>query len=115
MAVQLYLDVHVHFAVLHQLRRRGVDVLHAAEDSASELPDDQLLERARAAGRVLFTQDIRFRAMAEEWQRTGRPLAGLAYGHQRGASIGRYIRDLEIIAKATEPAEWVNVVMYLPL
>jgi hypothetical protein len=113
--VAFYLDVHVHFAILHQLRRLDVDVVHAAEEGAAELEDAEILDRARDVGRVVFTQDIRFRAMAEEWQRTGRPFAGLAYGHQRGASIGQYIRDLELIAKGTEPSEWVNAVMYLPL
>lgn len=37
MAVALYMDVHVSAAITTQLRRRGVDVLTAAEDS-SEMP-----------------------------------------------------------------------------
>jgi len=40
---------------------------------------------------------------------------GLAYGHAEGASIGEYVRDLELIAKASEPIEWLNTVVYLPL
>jgi hypothetical protein len=27
--------------------------------------------------------------MAEDWQREGRPFAGLFYGHQLGATIGQ--------------------------
>src|SRR3954454_14045476 len=113
MAVSLYLDVHVPQAIADQLRRRGVDVVTAIEDGCDSLPDDQLLERARTLGRVLFTQDIRFRALAEDWQRQGRPFAGLMYGHQHGATIGRYVHDLELIAKASEPSEWVSRVEYL--
>ena len=65
-------------------------------------------------GRVLFTQDIRFKALAEVWQQQGRPFGGLVFGHQRGATIGKYISDLELLAQATDPGDWVGVVEHLP-
>jgi hypothetical protein len=108
------MDVHVPQAITDQLRRRGVDVLTAAEDGTTQLNDEDLLERVRGYGRLLFTQDIRFKARAEDWQRQERPFAGLAFGHQQGGSIGQYVASLELIAKASEPAEWQNVVEYLP-
>ena len=114
MSVRLYLDVHVPQAIADQLRRRGVDVLTAVEDGASESPDDELLEHAHRSGRLLFTHDIRFRALAEEWQRTGRPFAGLIFGHTLGGTIGQFVKDLELIAKASEPVEWENVVDRIP-
>jgi hypothetical protein len=52
--------------------------------------------------------------MAENWQRSGRPFAGLLFGHQLGGTIGQFVKDLELIAKASEPGEWHNVVEYLP-
>lgn len=114
MAVQLYVDVHVPQAITDQLRRRGVDVLTAIEDDSDELLDDQLLERVRSLGRVLFTQDIRFKAMAEDWQRQGKPFAGLIFGHQLGGTIGQFVKNLELIAQASDPNEWLNTVEYLP-
>jgi hypothetical protein len=114
MPVSLYMDVHVPQAITDQLRRRGVDVLTANEDDATELTDEELLERTTKLGRVLFTQDIRFKAMAEDWQRSGRTFGGLVFGHQLGATIGRYVKDPELIAEASEPAEWVNFVDHLP-
>jgi hypothetical protein len=114
MTVSLFLDVHVPRAIADQLRFRGVDVLSAIEDGSARLFDDELLERARTLGRVLFTQDIRFKALAEDWQRQGRPFAGLLFGHQRGASLGRYVNDLELVAKATDPDDWLSVVVHLP-
>jgi hypothetical protein len=66
-------------------------------------------------GRVVFTHDYRFRAMAEQWQREGRQFAGLAFGPTEGASIGHYVRDLELIAKVSELGDWANTVIYLPL
>src|SRR5581483_7556426 len=115
MAVPLYVDVHVPQAITDQLRRRGVDVLTAIEDGGARLTDEELLERARVLGRLVFTQDIGFRTLAEDWQRRGQPFAGLAFGPQQGVTIGQYVVDLELIAKASEPAEWVNAIEYLPL
>ncbi|MGJ5675072.1 MAG: DUF5615 family PIN-like protein [Nostochopsis sp.] len=82
MAVKLYMDVHVPQAITDQLRRRGVDILTAIEDDSNELSDSELLERARLLERVIFTQDIRFKVMAQDWQNQGRQFAGLIFGHQ---------------------------------
>ena len=76
--------------------------------------DEELLEHTTKLGRIIFTQDIRFKAMAEEWQREGKPFSGLLFGNQLGVTIGTYVKDLELIAKATEPAEWRNVIQHLP-
>jgi len=112
--VPLLLDVHVPVAIAGQLRRRGVDVLTAADDGSATLPDPDLLERARALGRIVFTQDIGFKALAEDWQRSGRPFLGLVFGHQLGATIGRYVVDLELIALATDPGDWSGTIEHLP-
>lgn len=114
MAVRLYMDVHVPQAITDQLRRRGVDVLTAIEDGSSELPDDELLEHVYSLNRLLFTQDIRFKVLAEDWQREEKSFSGLLFGHQLGGTIGQYVEDLELIATASEPEEWLNVVEYLP-
>jgi len=86
--VPFYMDVHVPQSITDQLRRRGVDVLTAIDDGWAERDDPELLERAHELGRVLFTQDIRFKALAEEWIRDEHPFAGLVFGRQLGASIG---------------------------
>jgi hypothetical protein len=71
MPAALYMDVHVPQAVTEQLLRRRVDVLTAIEDEADRRPDDELLAHASALGRIVVTFDIRFLAMAEQWQRSG--------------------------------------------
>jgi len=108
------MDVHVPQAITHQLRRRGVQVLTAQEDGTGALEDADLLRRSSELGLVLFTQDIRFRVLAEDWQRNGRPFAGLIYAHQRH-SIGVLAHDLELITKTSDPEEWQNQVVHLPL
>ena len=114
MAISLYMDVHVPQAITAQLRRRGVDVLTAFDDEAQELADDRLLLRVTQLNRVLFTQDIRFRVLAETWQVEGKQFCGLIFGHQLGGTIGQFVKDLELIAKASELDEWMNTVEYIP-
>ena len=88
MPVRLYRDVHVDKAIHDQLRLRGVDVPRAQDDGAAEMPDGELLQHVADLGRVIFTQDIRFKALAEEWQRTGKVFSGLVFGNQLGVTIG---------------------------
>jgi predicted nuclease of predicted toxin-antitoxin system len=73
-SVRLYTDVHVHRAITEGLRLRGVDVLTAQEDGARRLPDGELLNRATALGRVLFTQDVDLLREAAQRQRRGGPV-----------------------------------------
>jgi hypothetical protein len=73
MPVGLYADVHVPGPVILQLRLRDVDILAATEEQTNELPDHELLALTTSLGRVIVTQDIRFRVLAYEWLRTGRP------------------------------------------
>lgn len=42
------------------------------------------------------------------------PFCGIVYAHQLRVSIGRCVDDLELIAKAGEPADLMNQVIFLP-
>ncbi|HZZ82043.1 MAG TPA: DUF5615 family PIN-like protein [Gemmataceae bacterium] len=110
----LYMDQHVPAAITSSLRQRGVNVLTAAEDGASTLDDDALLDRATALERVLFSQDDDLLAIAHARQISGREFAGLAYAHQLNISIGQAVRDLELLAKVLGPSDMLNHVEYLP-
>ena len=109
------MDVHVRRAVTDGLRLRGIDVLTAQEDGAGEFPDLQLLSRATALGRILFSQDDDLLREARQRQQSGEFFAGVVYAHQLNISIGQCIDDLELIAQLTEPEEWMNRLTYLPL
>jgi hypothetical protein len=115
MSIKLYMDVHVRRAVTVALRFRGVDVLTAQEDGSQHLPDPALLDRSSALGRVLFTQDSDLLGEGTRRQRDNRPFGGVIYAHQLRISIGQLIDDLELMAKAIDPAELENRVEYLPL
>lgn len=115
MAVALFFDVHVDYAIAGQLRLRQVEVLTAQENGVDRLPDELLLEHASRLGRPLVTHDIRLNAMAENWQRQGRPFCGVIFGHLMQVSIGQCVRELEIIAQATDPEDWVSAIIRLPM
>jgi Domain of unknown function (DUF5615) len=109
------MDVHVPYAITTELRLRGVDVLTAQEDRAGELEDSLLLERAMSTGRVLVTQDTGFLREAARRQESAGTFAGIVYAPQLDVTVGRCVRDLALIAQASEPEEWLNRVEYLPL
>ena len=115
MSVKIYMDVHVRRAVTDGLRLRGVDVLTAQEDGAAGFEDDALLDRASELDRILFTQDNDLLREANKRRQTGKHFAGVIYAHQLNITVGRCIDDLELIAKATEPQEWLNNTAFLPL
>ena len=115
MSVRLYMDVHVRRPVTTALRLRGVDVLTAQEDDTARLPDDELLDRALECDRVLFSQDDDLLDEATRRQRSGKKFAGVIYAHQQNITVRRTIDDLELLAKACEPAELENRVVFLPL
>tara|TARA_R110002096_G_scaffold105923_1_gene233031 strand:+ start:2922 stop:3170 length:249 start_codon:yes stop_codon:yes gene_type:complete len=57
MAISLMMDQHIPASITRGLRVRGVNVLTAFEDSAHQLPDEELLQRATELNHVLVTQD----------------------------------------------------------
>jgi hypothetical protein len=96
-------------------RLRGIDVITAFEDNASDMDDSALLDRAGKLGRILFTQDDDLIAEATKRQREGVSFGGLIYGHQLRISIGACINDLEIISKAGQPEDLTDRIQFLPL
>ena len=109
------MDEHVHRAITSGLRLRGVDVLSVQEDGLMGISDPQILDRATALQRVLFTQDNDFLVEANRRQQNGIYFPGVIYGHQMLVSIGDCIRDLELIAQVGKTEDLANSVRYLPL
>jgi hypothetical protein len=113
--IALYMDHQVPRAITVGLRLRGIDVLTAYEDGASELGDAALLDRASELGRLLFTRDDDLLVEAAKRQKEDIPFGGVVYAHQLRAPIGVCIEDLEIVAMAGEKQDVMNAVVFLPL
>jgi Domain of unknown function (DUF5615) len=115
LSVPIYFDHNAPRPVALGLRARDVDVVTALQDGASRMVDEQLLERATALGRLLFSQDKDLLRITRRWLQTGRDFAGLAYAPQTFRDYGRLLNDLELIAKVHELDEVRNQIFYLPL
>jgi len=109
------MDVHVPIAITAALKEKGIDVLRAQDDGAGTMDDGQLLDRATALNRVIFSQDADMLTEASLRQRQGAAFAGVVYGHQLDVTIGQCVRDLELIAKVGEPVDLIGLVEFLPL
>jgi predicted nuclease of predicted toxin-antitoxin system len=109
------MDVHVHRAITAGLRMRGVDVITAQEDGHRRALDAELLERATALGRVLFSQDEDLLVEGQFRLAQGIPFAGVIYAHQLRITIGQCVRDLELVAQVYDPADMANRIEFLPL
>src|SRR5215218_3164274 len=102
------MDEHVPGPVTNALRARGVDVLTVQEDARAGDDDEVVLARATELGRVLFTRDADLLAIAAALQSRGRVFSGVIYAHQLRVSIGACVRDLHLIATASQPEEYSN-------
>jgi hypothetical protein len=78
------------------------------------LPDSAILDRATMLDRVLFTRDDDLLVEADQRQQYGVEFAGVIYAHQLYVSIGQCVKDLELIANASELSDMRNRVEYLP-
>lgn len=109
------MDQHIPGPITRGLRQRNIDVITAHEDGAAEFDDDVLLERATQLGCVLFSQDRDLLIIANQWLEAGRDFAGLIYAHQLNITIGRAVRDLELLAQVLDPEDMHNQIEFLPL
>jgi predicted nuclease of predicted toxin-antitoxin system len=113
--VLLSMDENVHGAITRGVRRRGVDVVTVQDDGYGGRDDPDVVDRATALGRVLFSQDEDLLAEATHRQRNGIAFAGVVFAAQDEVAIGQCVRDLELIAIAGTPEEFLDRVHYLPL
>jgi hypothetical protein len=115
MTIKLYMDEQVPRQITLGLRLQNIDVLTVQEDDRSGLDDPNVLARAAELERVLFTRDDDFLTIASDYLATETEFIGIIYAHQKLASIGDCVRDLELIATASDLPDFLNHIEYLPL
>lgn len=115
MSLAYYFDHHVPASICDALRTKMIDVLTTTDAASEDWDDEPILQRATDLGRLVFTQDADFLAIANDWAMQGREFAGVVYGHQLRVTIGQAIHDLELIAVVMDAGEMRNRVEYLPL
>ena len=115
MPVSLYMDVHIHRAIVDGLRLRGIDVLTAQADGADEFKDSALLDRVTTLDRVIVTYDDDFVREARRRQASGEHFSGVVYSPRSQVRIGLYADHLEVVATVMTPGEMRDRVLFLPL
>ena len=115
MSIQLYMDEQVPRQITVGLRLRDIDVLTVQEDNFAGLSDLEIINRATQLSRVLFSRDDDLLVIAKDYQKRGQLFSGVIYSHQKNASIGTCVQDLEIIARVCNLEDCINQVQYLPL
>lgn len=112
--IGLYMDENVRGPIADQLRRKGFDITRAQGDIPESTPDDEVLQRATALQRVLYSEDDDLLAEAVKLQRSGGTFTGVIYGHQLRVSIGQVVRDLEFLLQTGAPGDFADTIIYLP-
>ena len=62
-----------------------------------------------------FVRDEDFLAIAARWLEEECELTWLVYAHQLSVTIGRAVKDVEVIAQVLDPADMKNRIEFLPL
>lgn len=97
------------------LRQPDLDLLRVQDVGLGQADDPTILEWAAANNRILLTHD---RATMPDFAYTrvvsGQTMAGLFIVHDRMA-IGQAIEELLLLDTCSEPKEWEDLVVYLPL
>src|SRR5207249_4927943 len=104
-----HLDEHVPHAVADGLLRLGIDVTTSTHAGLLGAADADHIAYGLAQGRVIFTEDDDFLALAA----AGVEHSGLAYCKQNTRSIGQIIRALELIWEVYEPDEMKNRIEFI--
>jgi hypothetical protein len=115
--LRLLSDEDIPRAIVRGLRTRNpsLDVVRVQEVGLKSIPDPDVLEWAAREARQVFTRD-RNTMTAHAWDRVGRrlPMMGVFVLPER-MLIGQAIVELELLALASEPDEWRDRVLFLPL
>lgn len=106
--IRFYTDEHVPRAIVRGLRQRGADVLTVVEAGMLGSSDAEHVERARAEGRVIFTQDTDFLKMHD----AGVVHSGIVYAPQQ-VSISEIIRGLMLIYQILDSDDMLGHVEFL--
>lgn len=117
MTVRFVTDEHIARALIVGLRREfeEIDIVRVQDVGLRTMDDPTILQWAAEQGRVLITHDIRtmpdfaHRRVAEL-----SPMPGVLVVPTT-MPIGAAIEELSTIAVASEPDEWADRVVYLPL
>src|SRR4051794_15361021 len=109
-------DEDLRFAIVAAVRRLepAVEIVTVVEEGRSGSTDTEVLELARATGRILISHDVNtMRAEAERRIGDGRGITGLLLAAQ-SSKIRSIAESIVLTWAASEAEEWLDRIVYLP-
>lgn len=94
------------------MRRRGVDIITAADECLLHASDEEQFARATHLGRPIVTADHDFLRLACGHWETGTPFSGIIL-IQPATRVGDAVHAIALLATALNPGDmtgWVEVV-----
>jgi hypothetical protein len=114
---RLAADENFNNAILRglQLRIIDLDIVRIQDTTIAGADDPTMLEWCATENRILLTHDVKtVTAFANQRVEQGLPMPGVVEV-RKSMAIGQAIEELVLFALASEPSEWENLVIYLPL
>ena len=115
--MRLLADENFSGRILRGVRREtaNVDIVRVQDTELYGADDPTVLEWAAKAERILLTHDVRtVPNYAYERVRAGQLMPGVVVVH-RDAPIGPVIEDMLLVILASQPEEYEDQVVFLPL
>lgn len=113
MALRLYVDECVDARVVSGLRRRGLDIVSAAEVGLLGHSDEEHLQKARALDRVILSRDQDFLILAHRCASEAIPFPGLIFIQTKG-TVGEVIRSVTLLAELLSPENIAGWIEWVP-
>jgi len=110
LAITLCADECVDARIVAGLRRRGVDVVTAAEVGLLGSSDERHMEKAQSLARAILSSDQDFLVLAHRCATDGVPFPGLVF-IQPKATVGEATRAIALLAmllSSEEIAGWIE-------
>ena len=116
MRVRFQADADLDGRVLRGLRRAepGVDIRTAADAGLAGLGDSEVLKIAADSGRILVSQDRRTMPLHFDRYVAGAESSGVILLRE-AIPIATAVEELALIWNASEAAEWINRLVWIPL
>jgi predicted nuclease of predicted toxin-antitoxin system len=115
--IRFLTDENFNGKILRAIRRANpdADILRVQDSSVYQATDPQVLEWATQEGRILLTHDIKTMVgFANARLEAGLPMAGVI-AVRLTLPFSQVIDNLLLILGASEPSEWENRIVFLPL
>jgi len=119
--IKFLLDEHLPKTLFRELTAAGVDAIRVHDVGLRGASDERILSFAAMDERILVSRDKKtMKDLAEARLVRGEKFPGLLMVRpgldlsKEGRGIGILLKELSLIAGATEPSEWAGLVEYVP-